>query len=242
MLAFSTALAAALVLGEPSSKALHPAGPRLEGGLMLGTDLYARGSPNQTQYAPQTRLRLGFGLTKIGVLAHFGVGPLLDPRKSIAERNRGVVLEQAIGLRSMPVQRRWFRFGLWVLASYERIDRHSELDVPSASDPDQLERFDQRVRSHQIAPELGFEWVVPLPIPALRERDMSLALTLTHAVAFVFPLASKRTLVDPDGTTSVTHHRHAELGLVGPAGGATIDLMLGLTLAWDGVTRRPAGR
>jgi hypothetical protein len=229
-------LAAALVLGEP----LHPSGPRLEGGLSLGTDLYARGSPNQSQYAPQTRLRLAFGLSKVGLLAHFGVGVPVDPRMSIAERSGGVLLEQALGLRTMPVQRKWFRFGLWLLASYERLDRRTGLDLPDPVDPEQIERFDQRVRVHHIAPELGFEWAVPLPIAALRERDMSLALTLTHAVAFMFPLASKRTLIDPDGTVTVTRHRRAELGVLGPAGGVTVDLMLGLMFAWDGVTRRPA--
>jgi hypothetical protein len=231
-------LAAALVLGEP----MHPPGPRLETGLSLGTDLWARGSPNQSQYAPQTRLRLAFGLTKIGLLAHFGVGVPVDPRMSIADGSGGVLLEQAIGLRSMPVQRRWFRFGLWVLASYERLDRRSALDRADPIEPEQIERFDQQVRVHQIAPELGFEWAVPLPIAALRERDMSLALTLTHAVAFVFPLASKRTLTDPDGTVTITRHRRPELGVVGPAGGVVVDLMLGLMFAWDGFTRTPADR
>jgi hypothetical protein len=226
----SSVLAAALVLGGP----IHPSGPRLEGGLSLGTDVWTRGSPNQSQYAPQTRLRLAFGLTKVGMIAHFGVGALVDPRKTIADRSGGVLLEQAIGLRSMPIQRRWFRLGLWVVASYERLDRRTALDLP--------ERFEQRVRVHQIAPELGFEWAVPLPIVALREHDMSLALTLTHAVAFVFPLASKRTLIDPDGTVTVTRHRRDELGVVGPAGGVTIDLSLGLVLAWDGITRRRAAR
>ncbi len=210
-------LAGALVLGEPV---------RLEGGLTLGTDLYARGSSNQSQYAPQTRLRLAFGLAKIGLLAHFSVGAPVDPRLTIADRSSGVLLEQAIGLRSMPVQRRWLRFGLWVLASYERLDRRTALVL----EPDQ--RFDQRTRVHQLSPELGFEWAVPLPIPALAERDMSLALTLTHSLAFVFPLASKRTLIDPDGTTTVTRYRHAELGVVGPAGGVRVDLMLGLMFAW----------
>ena len=235
-------LAAALVLGEPSSSS-RPSELRLEAGLMFGTDLYARGSPNQSQFAPQTRLRLAFGLTKIGLIAHFGVGVPVDPRMTIADRSGGVLLEQAIGLRSMPVQRRWFRFGIWVLASYERLDRRTGLDLLDPLDPMTIERFDQRVRVHQLSPELGFEWAVPMPIPALRERDMSLALTLTHAVAFVFPLASRRTLTDPDGTTTVTHHRHAELGVVGPAGGVVLDLMLGLSFAWDGAaTRRRAAR
>jgi hypothetical protein len=230
-------LAAALVLGEP----LHPSGPRLEGGLSLGTDVYARGSPNQSQYAPQTRLRLAFGLTKISVLAHFGVGGLVDPRKTIADRSSGVLFEHAIGLRSMPIQRRWFRFGLWV-ASYQWLDRRTALDLPDPLGPETIVRFEQRVRVQQIGPELGFEWAVPLPIVALRERDMSLALTLTHALAFVFPLASKRTLTDPDGTVAVTHLYRPELGVLGPAGGVTIDLSLGLMLAWDGVTRRPSDR
>lgn len=234
-------LAAALVLGEPAPRS-SPPGLRLEGGVSLGTDVWTRGSPNQSQYAPQTRLRLAFGLKRFGLLVHCGVGVPVDPRKTIADRSGGVLVEQAIGLRTMPVQRRWFRFGLWVLASYERLDRRTGLDLPDPYDPESIERFEQRVRVHQMGPELGFEWAVPLPSVALREHGMSLALTLTHAVAFVFPLASTRKLTDPDGTVTITRHRQAELGVVGPAGGVRLDISLGLMLAWDGVNRRRAGR
>lgn len=222
---------AAVLLGEPSGASLERA--RLEGGVELGTDLWGRGSPNQSQYAPQTRLRFAFGLAKIGLLARFGVAGLVAPAMSIAERNRGALVEQALGLRSMPIQRPWFRFGVWVVASYERVVRRSELDVPLADDPATSERWRQRWRVDQIAPELGFEWAVPLPIAALRERDMCLALTLTHAVAFVFPLALERTLIDPEGATQVEQHRRPELGVVGPAGGVVLDLYLGVTLAFD---------
>lgn len=206
---------------------------RVEGGLELGTDLYARGSPNQSHYAAQTRLRFAFGLPQIGLLARVGVGGLVSPAMSIAERNRGVIVEQALGLRTMPVQRKWLRFGLWLLASYERVARRSQLDVPLADDPAQLETYVQRWRVDQLAPELGFEWAIPLPVAALRARDMTLAFTFTHAVAFVFPLALRRELVDPDGSTSVTHHHARELGVVGPAGGVVVDLYLGVTLAFD---------
>lgn len=227
-------LGAALVLGEPDQQDASKPPMRLESGLMFGTNLYARGSFNQSQYAPQMHLRLAFGIPKIGLLARFGVGVPVDPRKTIADRSSGLLLQQALGLRSMPVQRRWIRIGLWVVARYDRLDRRTTLDLP--------ERFEQRVRVHQLAPELGFEWAFPLPIVALRERDLSLAITLTHSIGFVFPLASKRALIDPDGTTTVTHHRQAELGVVGPAGGVTVDLMLGLTLAWDPLSRKPADR
>jgi hypothetical protein len=213
---------------------------RVEGGLELGTDVWARGSPNQSHYAPQTRLRFAFGLPRIGLLARVGVGGLVSPARSIAERNRGVIVEQALGLRTMPVQRKWLRFGLWVVASYERVARRSRLDVPLADDPAQVETYEQRWRVDQLAPELGFEWAIPLPVPALREHDMTLAFTLTHAFAFVFPLALRRELVDGEGTTSVTHHHPRELGVVGPAGGVVIDLYLGVTLAFEGPwTRRP---
>jgi hypothetical protein len=228
-------LAAAIMLGEPAQPDADKRRMRLEGGLMFGTNLYARGSFNQSQYAPQTQLRLAFGLAKVGLIARFGVGVPVDPRNTVADRSSGVLLQQALGLRTMPVQRRWFRWGLWVLARYDQLNRRTAIDL-------QTERFEQRVRVHQLAPELGFEWAVPLPIAALREHDLSLAITLTHAIGIVFPLASKRTLIDPDGTTTVTHHRHAELGVVGPAGGVIIDLFLGLTLAWDPLTRRPADR
>lgn len=227
-------LASLAWLGPPEGADDPLARARLEGGLELGTDLYARGSPNQSHYAPQTRLRFAFGLPQIGLLARLGVGGLVSPAMSIAERNRGVIVEQALGLRTMPVQRKWLRFGLWVLASYERVARRSHLDVPLAGDPEQAETYAQRWRVDQIAPELGFEWAIPLPIPSL-DDDLSLALTLTHAVTFVFPLALRRELVDADGTTSVTHYRARELGVVGPAGGVVIDLYLGLTLAFDGL-------
>jgi hypothetical protein len=207
------------VLDEP----LEPARPtRLELGVAAGDYVLAIGSPTQLGYAPALDLRLAYGLARIGALGFVRLAVPVNRANSIAIEHRQFSTGGGLGLRSVFVQRRFVRFGLWLAGTLERLDSFTRL--PALPGLDELEHVQRRV-THHAGAEFGLELGVPLPI----RRGPTTVLTLGGALTFVFPIAASRSGTD----VADTRYTARELGVIGAAGGATVLLNIGVVLGWD---------
>lgn len=195
---------------------------RLEIGVAAGAYPLAIGSPTQLARAPAFDLRLAYGLARVGALGFVRVAVPVNRAHSIAIEHRQLSAGGGIGLRSIFVQRRFIRFGLWVAGTLDRLDSYTRLGpLPGL---EEREHVQKRV-THHAGSELGLELGVPLPI----RRGPSTVLTLGSALTFVFPIAASRS-----GTDVVDQRYSArELGVIGVAGGATLLVELGFMLGWD---------
>lgn len=210
---------------EPGSEVDLRRPTRVELGLQIGDYLLAVGSPTQLQYAPVVDLRLALGRARVGALGFVRLAAPLDLGASVATRTRQLSTGGGLGLRSIFVQRPKLRGGLWLAATVDRLDSRVELPaLPGLSELDGAEHWQRRV-THHAGLELGHELGLPLSV----RRGPTPVLTLGAALTFVFPIAAARS-----GTTvTSTRYEAKQLGLLGVAGGATLLLNLGVTLAWE---------
>jgi hypothetical protein len=198
-------------------------------GPTLGGKLYTIGSPNPAQWAPELGARFVFGSWRYSLLVRGAVAPIVPLRKSIANTQRGAMVEGVVALRIMPVQHRLVRFGGWVGIAFDEIRVRVELD-------EQAGGANGRKRAGHISPELGFELAFPLVFPRA-DRPWSLDILLAHEVRLA--LATRSTLRFEDETGEhVQHHRAAELTVVGPFSGLIIGGRVGLAFQYDFVTAR----
>ena len=204
-------------LHQPASKAT-----RLELGLAAGDYLLAIGSPTQLGRAPAFDFRLAYGLARIGGLGFVRLAVPVNRANSIAVEHRQFVSGGGLGLCSMFVQRRWFRFGLWLAGTVDRLDSSTRLGpLPGLPEREHLQK---RV-THHAGAELGLEIGVPMPV----RRGPSTMLTLGGALAFVFPIGASRSGTD----VADARYYARELGVIAVAGGATLLVNLGVVLGWD---------
>ncbi|MFO7564078.1 MAG: hypothetical protein R6X02_15635 [Enhygromyxa sp.] len=230
-------LAGLIVIAPGSARAAEPAevddpvadedhkgaqATRLEFGVALGDYLLAIGSPSQLHYAPALDLRLAYGLTRIEALGFVRLAAPLQIGDSIAIEQRQLSTGGGLGLRSIFVQRRFVRFGLWLAGTLDRLDSSTRLPaLPGLDEPGHVQK---RV-THHAGTELGLELGVPLPL----RRGPTTVLTLGAALSFVFPIGSSRSGSD----VADARYQPSELGVIGPAGGATALVNLGVMLGWD---------
>ena len=220
---------------SPAPVARERAGPpptRLELGLFAGDYVYTVGSATQLRYAPAFDLRLAYGLARIGALGFFRVAAPPNVPGSLATEVRQVATGGGLGLRSLFVQRRRVRFGVWLTASVDRLD--SVVRLPALPGLDEPEHGMRRV-THHAGLGIGHELGIVLPTT----RGPTAVLTLGTSLAFVFPIAASRSGTD----VAPTRYRAGELGIVSALGGATILAELGVMLGWDFAarSRRAAG-
>jgi hypothetical protein len=216
---------AGLIAIPPSVDRATPRPPpptRLELGMALGDYVLAVGSPTQLGYAPVFELRLAYGLARVGALGFMRLAAPLDLGDSIATKHRQFATGGGLGLRSIFVQRRFIRFGVWLAGTVDRLDSFTRL--PTLPGLAEAEHVQKRV-THHAGAELGLELGVPLPV----RRGPTVVLTAGGALTFVFPIAASRSGTD----VADAHYSARELGVIGPAGGATLLLELGVVLGWD---------
>jgi hypothetical protein len=221
VLAGSIALTPSVVRAAPPEHEV-PRPTRLELGVAAGGYVLAIGSPTQLGRAPALDLRLAYGLARIGGLGFVRLAVPLNLADSIAIEHRQFSTGGGLGLRSVFVQRRFVCFGLWLAGTLDRLDSFTRL--PALPGLDEPEHTQKRV-THHAGAELGLELGVPLPV----RRGPRTVLTLGGAVTFVFPIAASRSGSD------VADQRYSarELGVIGPAGGATLLLELGVVFGWQ---------
>lgn len=208
-----------------SAQSSDPEGPqaiRLELGASLGDFVLAAGSATQLSYAPTLDLRVAVGLARVGALGFVRLAAPIRLPGGIATQQRQFSTGGGIGLRSMFVQRRRIRFGLWLAGTVDRLD--SKVRLPELPGLPEREHVHKRVTLHAGA-ELGLELGVPLPV----RRGPTTVLTFGAALAFVLPIAAARSGTD----VAETRYAASELGVIGVAGGATVLVNLGVMLGWD---------
>jgi hypothetical protein len=198
---------------------------------LLGDYVYAVGSPNQLRYAPAVDLRLAYGLPRLQGLGFVRLAAPLRYPDGIAVRQRQFSTGGGLGLRSMLVQHRWVRFGLWLAGTVDRLDSLTELPaLPGLDEPG----HQQKRVTHHAGVELGVELGVPLPL----RRGPTTVLTVGSALAFVFPIAASRS----GNAIAEAHYAAPELGVVAVTGGTTVLVNLGVMLGWDSGPRSRRAR
>jgi hypothetical protein len=190
--------------------------------MALGDYVLAIGSPSQLGYAPALDLRLAYGLARVGALGFMRLATPLNLADSIAIEHRQFFTGGGVGLRSIFVQRRFIRFGVWVAGTVDRLDSFTRL--PALPGLPEAEHVQKRV-THHAGAELGLELGVPLPV----RRGPTTVLTFGGALSFVFPIAASRSGSD----VADARYSARELGVIAAAGGATLLLELGVVLGWD---------
>lgn len=221
LLAGSIALTPAVVHAAPPAET-SPRPTRLELGIAAGDYVLAIGSPTQLGRAPAFDLRLAYGLARVGALGFVRIAIPVNRAHSIAVEHRQLSTGGGLGLRSVFVQRRFIRFGLWLAGTLDRLDSFTRLGpLPGLDEADHTQK---RV-THHAGAELGLELGVPLPL----RRGPTTVLTLGSALTFVFPIAASRSGSDVEDT----RYSARELGVIGAAGGATVLVNLGVALGWD---------
>lgn len=196
----------------------------------VGDKLFTMGSPNPAQWAPELGFRFVFGSWRYNLLVRGAVVPLVPLRKSIAQTQRGAMLEGAIGARIMPVQHRLVRFGLWLGLAFDEIRARVEL-----SEEDGGARGRKRVG--HVGPALGTEFAFPVVFPRAH-RPWSVDVFLAHELRVEVATRSTLRLEDETGSTRVDH-RAPELTVIGPFSGVMGSLRIGVEFRYDLVT---AGR
>ncbi len=195
---------------------------RLEFGVQLGDYVAAVGSPTQLRYAPLVDLRLAYGLARVGALGFVRLAVPVNLAPTIADEQREFSSGGGLGLRAMVVQRRWFRFGIWLAGTLDRLDSTTVLGkLPGLDEPEHVQR---RV-THHAGLEFGQEFGIPLPVP----RGPTPVLTLGTALGFVFPIAASRSGTD----LADTQYNASQLGVIGVGGGVTALVNLGVMFGWD---------
>lgn len=188
----------------------------------MGDYVVAVGSPTQLRYAPVVDLRLAYGLARVGVLGFVRLAAPVNLAPTLATEHRQFASGGGIGLRTMPVLRRWFRLGIWLAGTIDRLDSRTRLGpLPGLEEAEHV----QRRLTYHAGLELGQELGIPLP----SRRGPTAVLTLGTALAFVFPIAASRTGTD----VADTRYSASQLGVLGVGGGATALVNLGVMVGWN---------
>lgn len=217
-------------LDSPQFRVRNPMRDMMLGvGPTLGGKLYTIGSPNPAQWAPEIGARLVFGSWRLNMVARAAIAPLVPLPESIAERQRGYLLEGALALRVMPVLHRAVRFGVRAGVAFDRISGRVTLEEEAGGAMGHK-------RVHHISPEIGLELAFPLVFPRA-DRAWSLDLFLTHGLRLARATRSTLTVEDEAGETTSTHLPR-ELKVIGPFGGAMLSGRVGLSFRYDFVTAR----
>jgi hypothetical protein len=196
----------------------------------VGDKLFTMGSPNPAQWAPELGVRAVFGSWRYGLLVRGAVVPLVPLPRSIAETQRGLMLEGAIGARLMPVQHRLVRFGFWLGLAFDEIRSHVRLAEEDGG-------ASGRKRAGHLGPALGIELAFPLVFPRAH-RPWSVDIFLVNELRLEVATRSSLRIEDEDGETRVDHLA-PELRVIGPFSGVMGSMRVGVEFRYDLVT---AGR